>query len=209
MDDLFADSRPIATRERSYSGGYMAAGKAAEEAVLSWLQQAPWVVGIEDLRSLRVMREADVDCSVTLIDGRVTLAEIKSDRHLGKSGNFLFETLRINHTAPPEKAMVLGWSARSPARQLLYYAPSFRAVHSILMDEFRRAMQGYTEESRRKTRFDYVETDTIKSTVNILIPDRFVRAMPSYKQYSIGGYDGETCEKGNRDIEGACNSNAG
>ena len=101
----------------------MEAGRNAEEVVLQWLAEQPWVIGVEDLRSLRVMREADVDCSCQLIDGRNSLLEIKSDRHLGCSGNFLFEVLRINHTAPPNKACVLGWSARSPALQLAYYAP--------------------------------------------------------------------------------------
>lgn len=164
----------------------MADGKKAEEKVLGWLAREPWVIGVEDLRSLRQMREADVDCSVALIDGRVTLAEIKSDRHLGVSGNFLFEVLRINHTAPPEKAVTLGWSSRTPARQILYYAPACDVVHSILADEFRRAMQAYTDVTRKGSRIDYVETDRIKSTINILIPSRFVEAMTSYRKYELG-----------------------
>lgn len=184
MTELF-DTLPSADRQRSYNGGYMAAGKVAEEAVLGWLKGAPWVVGVDDLRQLKVMREADVDCSITLVDGRVTLAEIKSDKHLGRSGNFLFETLRINHTSQADRAMVLGWSARTPARQILYYAPTFNRVYSILTDEFRMAMQRYTQKSRRMTRLDYVETDVIKSTVNILVPEQFVSSMPSYRTYQL------------------------
>jgi hypothetical protein len=53
------------------------------------------------------------------------------------------------------------------------------------MDEFRRAAQGYTEIARKQTRIDYVPTDAIKSTVNILIPERFVVAMPSYKKFEL------------------------
>lgn len=163
----------------------MAAGRAAEEIILSWLATAPWVIGVEDLRSLRVMREADVDCSISISDGRVTLAEIKSDRHLDLSGNFNFEVLRINHTAPQEKAAVLGWSARTPARLILFFAPTTNRIHLIGADEFRRSLQGYTDEARRNTRLHYVETDAIKSTINILIPDRFVTAMPSYKVFDL------------------------
>lgn len=184
MSELF-DTEPSAERERSYNGGYMDAGRAAEEKVLPWLARCPWVIGVEDFRALRVMRDADVDCGIKIIDGRIVLAEIKSDRHLGNSGNFLFEFLRINHTAPPDKAVVLGWSARTPARQILYFAPSFNIVHSIEADEFRRALQEYTKQARKSTRIDYVPTDAIKSTLSILIPARFVTAMPSYRQFSI------------------------
>ena len=185
MIDAIVDTVPSAERERSYSGGYMKAGKEAEEIVLAWLLERPWVVGVEDLRSYRVMREADVDCGIRLADGRITLAEIKSDRHLGTTDNFVFESLRINHTAPPDRSITLGWSARTPAKNILYYAPTFKKLHAIETDEFRRAMQGYTAEARKKTNINYVETDNIKSTVNILIPSRFVTAMPSYRAYDL------------------------
>lgn len=180
------DTHPDANRDRDYSGGYMQAGHFAEEAVLAWLRENPAIIGIQDLRQLRVMREADVDCSITLIDGRITLAEVKSDRHLGSSGNFLFEILRINHTAPAEKAITLGWSARSPARQLLYYSPTSNTIHALLMDEFRKSLQTYTQEVRGQTRFRYVPTDKIKSTICILVPEKFVIRMPSYKKHDIG-----------------------
>lgn len=181
------DTTPSADRKRSYDGGYMAAGKRAEEIVLEWLMTRPWVVDVEDLRPYRPMREADVDCSIALTDGRVTLAEIKSDRHLGVSKNFLFEVLRINHTAPPDAAVKLGWSARSPARYGLLYAPVTKIIHKISMDDYRAALQDYTKEVRRKTNISYVETDRIKSTVNILIPERFVTVMPSYKPFPLEG----------------------
>jgi hypothetical protein len=179
--DLF-DTIPDPRRERSYNGGYMAAGRASEEIVLAWLARRPWVIGVEDLRSLRQMREADVDCGVSLIDGRNTLAEIKSDAHLDRSGNFWFEVLRVNHTAPPDRSVTLGWSARSPARVLIFHAPSSRKIHVIPMDQFRTAMQGYTV-STRKFCLNIVPTDCIKSTVNILIPAHHVVTQPGYKNY--------------------------
>lgn len=179
------DTQPTAERKRSYSGDYMAAGKRAEEVVLAWLTKRPWVIGVADLRDLRVMQEADCDCSVSLLDGRITLAEIKSDRHLGSSGNFLFESLRLNHTAPPDRAVTLGWSARTPARLLLYYAPQPNSVHLISTDDFRRSLQQYTDKCRKSSRISYVETDKIKSTINILIPAEYVIAMPSYRLYKL------------------------
>lgn len=163
----------------------MVAGRKAEEIILTWLAAQPWIVGVEDLRPFRPLREADVDCSLALSDGRVTLAELKSDRHLGRSGKYLFEVLRLNHTAPSDRAVTLGWSARSPARWLLFYAPYKHEIHQILMDEYRNAVQTYTGEVRGRTEFSYVPTDRIKSTVNILVPSKYVTGKPSYRLHAL------------------------
>jgi hypothetical protein len=177
---------PDENKERSYDGDYMAVGKRAEDIILAWLEAHPDVIGVEDLRPLRVMRDADVDCSIRLMDGTVTLAEIKSDAHLGRSGNMLFEVLRINHTCVTDRSATLGWSARSPAIWLLYYAPHTNQIYRIRMSEFREAMQEYTKANRKSTRIDYVPTDSIKSTVNILIPAVFVKNKPSFSVHSLG-----------------------
>ncbi len=164
---------PGANRQRSYSGDYMKVGKEAEQIVLNWLKERPWVLGVEDFRQLRQVHEADIDFGVKLVDGRVTLAEVKSDWHLGKSGNVLFEILRINHTCQPDKACVLGWSARSPAVWFLYYAPQVKSIYQCRADELRQAFQAYTREARGDTRRVWVDTDSIKSTLNVLIPWRY------------------------------------
>lgn len=66
----------------------MAVGRNAEAIILEWLNNHPGIIGVEDLRQLRQMREADVDVSITLFDGRVALAEIKSDWHLGSETGY-------------------------------------------------------------------------------------------------------------------------
>lgn len=166
-----------AEKARSYTGDYMAEGRKAEEIVMAFLKKRPEIIGIEDWRELRAVHEADVDCAITTTDGRVTLAEIKSDRHLGQSGNVLFEVLRINHTCRPDRACVLGWSARSPATYFLYYAPSVNSIYQCRCDELRRAFQEYTKEERQDTRTCWVNTDSIKSTVNVLIPWEYCKAV--------------------------------
>lgn len=181
MADLFGHTEagrapPSAENRRSYSGHYAKAGRKAEELIISWLRERPWVINLDDLREDRVMRQADVDVSLQIMDGRNPLAEIKSDYHLGVSGNVLFEVLRLNHTAPPEKACVLGWSARSPATWLLMYAPQKHRIYHWRFEDYRRAKQLYVSEVRKKTRFDIVPTDNIKTTVNILIPWKYCEA---------------------------------
>lgn len=177
-------TEPGAERTRSYNGGYMKAGRKGEEVVMSWLKSRAEVIGIEDLTRLRQMREADVDCSLSLYDGTVALAEIKSDRHLGKSGKVLFEIARVNHTSIHEKAATLGWSARSPAQWLLFYAPSVDRIYRWRMDDYRRGFQNYTREFRSATHLNYVETDNIKSTINILIPEEYMN-LPSLRIYEL------------------------
>lgn len=175
MSDLALTRALPGMQKRNYDGHYMDVGKNAEKVVMEWLSNNPYVIGVNDLRSLREMREADVDCSLQLSDGRVVLAEIKSDYHLGVSGNVLFEMLRINHTSPPDRAVTLGWSGRSPAKWLLFYAPQSDSLYKCEFTELRRAFQKYTSESRKNTRIDYVVTDAIKSTVNALIPFEYCK----------------------------------
>lgn len=160
-------------KQRSYNGDYMKLGKHGEEIVLKWLRSHPDTLEVDDYRQLKVMYKADVDCAIYSRDGRVALAEIKTDTHLGKSGNLLFEILRINHTTNPYNAGTLGWSFRSPAHWLLYYGPSVNRIYRISFHEFRRGFQRFTDEKRKDTYIHFTETDNIKSTLNVLIPEEY------------------------------------
>lgn len=164
-----------ADKQRSYTGDYMHEGVVAQNIVLEFLRKRPDVIGVEDMSSLKIMQDADVDCMIKTRDGLVTLAEIKSDRHIGISGNVLFEVLRINHTANQDHCLTLGWSARTPAKFLIYYSPDLHKIFIISSNDLRSAMQKYTLENRKHTNISYVETDAIKSTINILIPQRYCK----------------------------------
>lgn len=157
-------------KKRSYNGDYMEVGKKAESIVMSWAKNHPGVLGVEDLTHLRPLQEADVDCSIKTIDGTVTLAEIKSDKYIKPEGNVLFEVLRINHTAPHDKSVTLGWTARSPATWILYYSPTLNTIFQCRFSDLRKVFQSHTHKKRSRTRISYVSTDSIKSTINILIP---------------------------------------
>jgi hypothetical protein len=150
-------------------------GTNAERIVMAWLEENPNVVGVRDLRDLRVMREADVDLSILLMDGRVALAEVKSDYHLGVSGNILFEMLRVNHTAPAVACARLGWSAKTPALWVLFYAPQVESIYVISTEDYRKGFQTYTKETREKSRIVWTNTDAIKSTINLLVPERYFK----------------------------------
>ncbi len=151
----------------------MAVGKKAEEIVMNFLQSKPYIIGINDFRELRAVQEADIDIAIKTVDGRVTLAEIKSDWYLGVSGNVLFEVLRINHTAPTDRCLTLGWSGRTPATWILYYSPQLNKIYQVRTSELRKAFQQYTKTERKNSNLSIVETDSIKTTVNVLIPWKY------------------------------------
>lgn len=148
----------------------MERGRKAEEIVMQFLRKRPDIIEVSDWRELRQARSADVDCAIYWRDGTTALAEIKSDSYLGVTPNVLFEVLRINHTATTDVACTLGWSMRSPAKFFLYYASQRNSLYVCLASKLRKAMQRYTAAQRKNTRISYVETDNIKSTINILIP---------------------------------------
>jgi hypothetical protein len=175
---------PSALNGRSYEGHYHDVGKVAEERVIAFFKGQPSVLGVDDLRNLRPMQKADVDAIIYSRDGTVALVEIKSDYHLGMSGNILFEVLRINHTAPVEKAIVLGWSQRSPAKWLAVYAPQLEQVWIARFDKYRRCFQEYTRAKREATRVKWINTDEIKSTWAVMVP---VSAMPCFTKHNLPG----------------------
>lgn len=172
-----------ADKQRSYNGDYMAAGKEAEKVVMDFLRLQPDVIGVDDWSNLQIVHEADVDCAIKTRDGLVTLGEIKSDVHLGVTGNVLFEILRINHTCKHEKAGTLGWSLRSPATFFLYYATSINKIYVCRVSRLREVFQSYTRTARQNVKTIWVNTDSIKSTLNVLIPWEYCKGI--FKVYNL------------------------
>jgi len=185
------------TNGRNYAGAMMDKGKEGERVILAWLRDNPTTVDVDDLRDLRPMQKADVDCAIYNEDGTVCLAEIKSDDWLVEGGNVAFEYLRINHTAAPDKACVLGWTARTPAKYVMYYATKEQRLYVFRADKLREAFQRFTS-SKRPDRGEWfnrlggmnmrwISTDAIKSTLIICIP-LSVFSAGSYKVYDVSQY---------------------
>lgn len=165
---------------RSYNGAMMDKGKFGENVIMRWLQDFPDVLEVEDYRQLKPLQKADVDCAIYFVEGDVLLAEIKSDKNLKFGGNVTFEYLRVNHTAPPERACTLGWTARTPAKWVLFYAPSEGYVYRFHTDVMRSVFQSYTRDMRPthggwfsslpELKMYWVSTDSIKSTLICCLP---------------------------------------
>ena len=182
---------------KSYTGTMMDKGKEGERVILAWLRDNPATVDVDDLRDLRPMQKTDVDCAIYNEDGTVCLAEIKSDDWLVEDGNVAFEYLRINHTAPPDKACVLGWTARTPAKYIMYYATKERRVYVFKTEALRQTFQRFTSKQRPQRgewfnkmngiKMRWISTDAIKSTLIVCIPlSAFAAA--TYKVYDISQY---------------------
>lgn len=185
-----------AEKPRSYTGDYMTEGQRAEELVIAWLKRQSFVKKVDDLRQSRPMQEADADVSIHIDDGRVRLAEIKSDKYLGVTDNVLFEIMRINHTSHSRNCATLGWSVRTPAEVLLYYAPGVDKLYICEFEDLRKAFQKYTHAARKETNINIVETDSIKTTINILIPMSYCKGI--FKIRSVGSAELEDIPSGAR-----------
>ena len=186
-NDVQPDTTPSASRPRSYSGGYMQAGKTAEAIFLDFLWSHKETIYVEDVRSQKQWQECDVDFRV-LRNGSDNWLDVegKHDRRLDRSGYWLFELFRVNHTAPANRLFVDGWSVRSAASHLLFYAPFTNRIHSIRVRDYRLACSNAVR--LKLCRYDLVPTDTIKTTVNAYFPEEFVQEMQSYQVFDADNF---------------------
>jgi hypothetical protein len=175
-----------ADKSRSYTGDYMKAGEQAEEIVMYYFEAEPTIERYIDCRNNPERQDQEIDFEVFLKSGKKIFVEVKSDIHLGTSGNMLFEFARINHTVQDTLLSIrLGWSSRSRATHFIYYAPAVHSLYVVKAFRLREAMQAYTVAARKQTRIDYVSTDSIKSTLNILIPIKYVQDLKIVKLKSL------------------------
>jgi hypothetical protein len=163
------DSVPSADRERSYSGGYMKVGRMGEDVAFAVLKD----YRARGVDAILKMRGSD----------RFLMVEVKTDNHLDVSGRWLFELYRIYLTVPNANAMIEGWSIRSEAEWLIFYAPATRRLHFIKMEEYRRAH--IEAAASGKCHYSLVATDRIKRTLNAYFPKEFVEKMESYRVYQV------------------------
>jgi len=91
--------------EKTYCGELMEKGMKNEEIILLWLKEIS--KEIIDFREFKLAQRIDVDFGIETIDGKIVLAEIKSDKWIKEIGNLCFECNRINHFVP-EKWFYLG-----------------------------------------------------------------------------------------------------
>lgn len=160
-------------------------GQVAEAIVIEFLKSLSHVVPpIDDLRDIEEWQKKEVDFRVTLKSGEVKLIEVKSDKHIGKSGRALFEVCRIHHvTDNPKHAVYPGWSTFSESDTIFVWCPTTLELFVFFTSDLRRAVQGYTQEARKSTRIDYVYSDSTRSTINILVPLTYL----SYRIYRKNG----------------------
>lgn len=166
--------------QKSYQGELMRKGTENEEAILEWLER--YGKDVIDFREFRLAQRIDVDFGVETIDGRIVLAEIKSDKWIEEAGNLLFECNRINHYAE-ENWFYLGWGWRSPAQKLIIRNPKTGDTFVFDFRRLRKFVGRYVGQVGKKLNTCIVETDKQKTTFNYLIP--MTRVADLYKKYTV------------------------
>jgi len=113
-----------------YNGKMMAVGRVGERLVMAWLKTIPQIADVED-----VSKSKRGDAMITWADGRKALAEIKTDKHIGDSGNMVYETVRHYCGGISQPA----WPLTSAAEWLFYLDLPHGIVYATTMSSFRRA----------------------------------------------------------------------
>ena len=173
---LFLNYNEIIKPEKSYNGELMNKGKKAEEIIIKWLKSLKDnVKNVIDVREWRITQKLDADVIIENIDGKLRLAEIKSDKNLGISENFLFEFMRINHYASSDSIHYLGWVFRSPAKYLLYYAPLKNEVYRFCFKDIREIIGKWIGDcdKYKKPWVDIIFTDKQKTTFNFIVNRKY------------------------------------
>ena len=166
--------------EKTYNGELMEKGIKNEEIILLWLKEI--AKEIIDFREFRLAQRIDVDFGIETIDGKIVLAEIKSDKWIKESGNLCFECNRINHFVV-EKWFYLGWGWRSPAQKLIVRNPETRETFIFDFMELRKTIGNYISKVGKNLKINITETDKQKTTFNYLIPMQELKEI--YKKYII------------------------
>lgn len=152
---------------KSYDGELMNTAKSNEDIILDWLKGNHR--SVIDFREFRLAQRIDVDFGIETIDGRIVLAEIKSDRWVSNEGNLCFENHRINHFAPGHW-FYLGWGWRSPAQKLIVRNPFSGDTYVFSFSVLRRAVAKHIYTLGKRVNILVIETDEQKTTFNYLVP---------------------------------------
>lgn len=168
-------SKERAYQPQSHTGERLRFGKEGEAAVMAWLRRQPGVERVRDVSEVPGLRSSGFDCTANMHDGRNLLVEAKADEHLGKSGNLVVEVARIRRDASRSDFGMLGWSLRSKADWLIWYAPSVHSVWRMDFSEYQAGIAKYLAAMAGKwsVAARLIPTDDQWVTVMMPIPESF------------------------------------
>lgn len=152
--------------------GKLREGGTAEALAESFLRTHTSITQVKDVRSDPAWQRQDVDYLAWLATGVMLKVEVKSDAHIARSGNLLFELSHIHFSGNP--VVRPGWSVFSAANWLLVWCPASAQLYSFTSDSLRQAVRRYIQRAKADTRVAVVTTDRGWATVNVLVPTFYV-----------------------------------
>lgn len=168
---------PSSQRPRSYDGDYMDDCRKAESAVQSFLTWNENITDVQDVREVKEYQSKDIDFLASYKAGpfgKLPLAiEAKADKHLGKTGNVLFEVFRAYLEVKAESLLRTGWSWHSEADCFCMWGTSTRLLYVVPAYELRAGLQRALV-AERELKTSQVQTDKNTITYLLLIPEKYV-----------------------------------
>lgn len=150
----------------------LATEQKAEEIILEFLRNLPGVSEVRDVRSDKEWQKKEVDFIVIMYNGMEYKVEAKSDKHIARSQNMLFELARIHHTSATTPAY-LGWSVFTESDRIIVYCPPDK-IYKFSTVAMKSAMQTYVATVRQDLNLAPVASDDSRTTINILVPLEYV-----------------------------------
>lgn len=149
------------------SPGLYQTGLKTEMLVRRFLESLDFVQAIEDVRDNPDYQRREIDYVVSTPRGTLAF-EVKHDRHLGRSGNVLFELCRIHHTA--QKPAYLGWSVFSEADYFAIWGMQVERLYVFQARRFKASVQRYVATNRPRIQYTTIVSDPLRTTVCLLVP---------------------------------------
>jgi len=168
---------PSAQKPRSYDGDYMEDCRKAEAAVLSYLAWNEHIGDVQDVREVKEYQSKDIDF-LTMYSagpfGKLPLSvEAKADKHLGVTGNVLFEVFRTYLGGKAESLLRTGWSWHSEAACFCMWGTVTRLLYVVPAIELRTGLQRALA-AERTLKSSQIQTDANTITFLLLIPEKYV-----------------------------------
>lgn len=153
------------------NGELLPIGKQGEQIAYHFLTRLPNVHHVQNVSDELDYRIKEIDFRV-VFPGATVDVEVKSDQHIGRSGNVLLEVLRFQWDEFPFGR--IGWALFSEAARLLVWCPSTSELYVFEMTTLRKALWQYVVSNLNTINLKIIPSDSRRTTLNVCMPLAYV-----------------------------------
>ena len=126
-------------------------GEHGETVVLEYLKQMEFVESVEDVRSIKLFQEHDIDFLVYTKQAVIFPVEVKTDTMAHRTGNIAYEVYSNKHYETK------GCFEKTKAKYIYYYLVATKHLYQIDVQALRRHIQSFYKGKRLIPMGDFAE----------------------------------------------------